>query len=139
MNVVYFNAEKFYRLAYDYFNYENNAELAEKYADMALKIDRGHIKAIILKGEIFLYRNNIKEALETFFGAIKTAPDNVFCLLDIAKAYKKEGNYDLALKYLNKIFVNNIKDFELFDEYQTLKTDILSGSKVYKKILHVNF
>ena len=44
MNIVYFNAEKFYRLAFDYFHYENNLDLAQKYINKALKSNKNHIK-----------------------------------------------------------------------------------------------
>ncbi len=44
MNVVHFIAEKYYRLAFDYFHYENNIQLAQKYINLALKDDKSHIK-----------------------------------------------------------------------------------------------
>ena len=62
MNIVYFNAEKFYRLAFEYFHYENNLDLAQKYINKALKSNKNHIKSILLKGEICLVKNNLKEA-----------------------------------------------------------------------------
>lgn len=139
MNIVYFNAEKFYRLAFDYFNYENNLDLAEKCIRMALKSDKNHSKSIILKGEILLAKNNIEKALKLFTKALKISPDNAFCLFLIAKAHSLNGQNGLALKTLEKIFIKNFYDSELLSECYSLKTDIMTGVNRYKKILHVNF
>ena len=66
MNVVHFIAEKYYRLAFDYFHYENNIQLAQKYINLALKDDKSHIKSLMLKGEILLRKRNMQSALKTF-------------------------------------------------------------------------
>lgn len=139
MNVVYFNAEKFYRLAYDYFNYENNLDLAEKCIRMALKADKNHSKSIILKGEILLAKNNTEKALRLFSKALKISPNNTFCLFMIAKAYSLNGQNGLALKTLEKVFIKNFDDNDLLSECYNLKTDIIAGAKKHKKVLRINF
>lgn len=141
MNVVCFNAEKFYRIAYDYLHYEDNLNLAEKWVKMALDNDGSHIKSKILTGEIYLAKNEAKKALEIFLNIDKISPSNPMCLLNIAKAYKLTGNYKLALKYLDKVFVKKVfeRDEEILDECYDLKANLLSGMSRYQKILHVNF
>lgn len=141
MNVVYFNAEKFYRLAYDYLNYEDNPAMAEKWVNLALENDKSHIKSKVLKGEILLKRGNIKQALKIFFEILKSGYNNngcVFgeCLLNIAKAYCEEKKLRLSLKYLEKIFVNKFNenfDDEFLSKCYSLKVKILIGLNQYKK------
>lgn len=140
MNVVYFNAEKFYRLAYDYLHYEDDLNLAEKWVKLALENDSRHIKSKILTGEILLKRNETKRALEILLEIDKNFPLNPGCILNIAKAYTQIGNYRLALKYLDRVFVKKINyDEDILNECFDLRAGILSGIRRYQKILHVNF
>ena len=66
MNIVYFEAEKYYRLAFDYFHYEDNQKLALKYINIALKNNKNHLKSLILKGEILLKKREANRALKIF-------------------------------------------------------------------------
>lgn len=134
MNVVYFNAEKFYRLAYDYLNYENNLKQAEKYINLALKDDRRHFKSIILKGKIFLAKNNIKGALKLFFKAYKMNPEDFSCLFSLAKAYNFENKNKIALEFLEKISPEKISDGDFLTEYYDLKINILETINQYKRV-----
>ncbi len=133
MNIVYFNAEKFYRLAFDYFHYENNLDLAQKYINKALKSNKNHIKSILLKGEICLVKNNLKEAFRLFFNVQKMDSNNNLCLFLIAQTYNKDGNYKLAMEYMNKISFNNIDDTEFLYKCYSLQIDILIKLNQYKK------
>lgn len=133
MNIVYFNAEKFYRLAYDYLNYENNLKQAEKYINMALKCDRRHFKSIVLKGKIFLAKNNIKSALKLFFKAYKMNPEDFSCLFSLAKAYNFENKNKTALEFLKKISPEKISDGDFLTEYYDLKINILETINQYKR------
>lgn len=133
MNVVYFNAEKFYRLAFDYFHYENNHTLATKYVNMALKSDKQHIKSLLLKGKILLEKNDIEKAFKLFFKVQKMDPKNSLCLLLMAQGYDREDNDKLAIEYLNKIPLNDIYDIEFLYECCSLKIDVLIKLSQYKR------
>lgn len=133
MNIVYFNAEKFYRLAYDYFRYENNPKMALKYVNSALKCHPGHNKSIILKGQIFLIQNKIKNALNLLLKYYSICPDDIHCLFYIANAYYKDNKPNLALEYLDKILSKNLQDKEFLSECYNLKLNILINLNQYKK------
>ncbi len=133
MNVVCFNAEKFYRLALDCFQYENNTELAKKYVNIALKNDSNHFKSLVLKGQIFLAEKKAKSALKILLKAIEICPNDTHCMHHLANTYNVLGKQNLSLEYLDKILVQNISDKELLSECYKLKINILINLNQYKK------
>ena len=133
MNVVCFNAEKFYRIAYDYFQYENNTKLAKKYINLALKDNPKHFKSLVLKGRIFILENKIQNAAKTLLSALKINDNEVNCLYYLAYAYSLEEKTTLAIKYLDKIFDQNPLDKEFLSDCYKLKISILVNLKQYKK------
>lgn len=133
MNTVCFNAEKFYRIACDYFHYESNVKQAKKYVNLALKNAPYHLKSLILKGEIFLSEKKTKSALNIFKKALKISPNDTFCILWLAKTYNALQKQDISLHYLDKILAQNILDKEFLSECYKLKINILINLNQYKK------
>lgn len=133
MNAVCFNAEKFYRLADDCFQYESNLKLAKKYVNIALKNDPEHFKSLVLKGRILLFEKNPKSALKILLKASKIHPNDVYCMFYLANAYSALEKYDLSIEYLDKILTRNIFDKEFLSECYKLKINILINLNQYKK------
>lgn len=133
MNAVCFNAEKYYRIAYDYFQYENNTTQAKKYINLALKNAPIHFKSLILKGQIYLFEKKSENALKTLNKALKISPKNAECMFYLAKAYSNAQQYSVSLDYLDKIFIQNISDKEFLSECYKLKINILINLNQYKK------
>lgn len=133
MNAVCFNAEKFYRIADDCFQYENNSKLAKKYVNIALKNDPEHLKSLVLKGKILLFEKNPKSALRVLLKAFKIYPDDVYCMFYLANAYNTLEKYDLSIEYLDKILIRNLSDKEFLSECYKLKINILINLNQYKK------
>lgn len=133
MNVVCFNAEKYYRIAYDYFQYESNAKKAKKYVNIALKHAPNDPKCLILKGQIYLLEKNPKSALQIFKRVLKISQNDTKCMFYLAKAYSAIYEYNTALDYLDKILVQNVADKEFLSECYNLKINILINLNQYKK------
>lgn len=124
MNVVYFEAEKYYRLAFDYFHYENNLHLAYKYINLALKNNRHHLKSLLLKGEILLKKREMNYALKIFAKAEKLSPDNPLCIFFTAKIYNLLDEYKKGLEILDKVLIRQELNAEFLSECYKLKIDI---------------
>lgn len=137
MNVVYFNAEKYYRLAFDYFKYESNIRLAKKYVNIALKNDPKHFKSLFLAGQIFLFEKKPKSALKMFLQALNILNEDVSCMFYLANTYSSLGKYELSIEYLDKILSKNISDKEFLSECYKLKINILINLNQYKKAENV--
>ena len=133
MNVVCFNAEKFYRLAFDYFQYESNVKLAKKYVNIALKNDPNHFKSLLLAGQIFLFEKKPRNALKMFLKALNISKEDVSCIFYLAKTYSALEEYDLSIEYLDKILTKNLIDKEFLSECYKLKINILINLNQYKK------
>lgn len=133
MNFVCFNAEKFYRLAYDYFHYESDVKNAKKYVNKALKNDPVHFKSLLLKGQIFLFEKRVKSALKMFLKALNIRPNDACCMFYLANAYYALEKYNLSLEYLDKILTQNISNKEFLSECYKLKINILINLNRYKK------
>lgn len=133
MSIVYFDAEKYYRLAFDYFHYENDLALAQKYINTALKNNKNHIKSLILKGEICLQKRNMKQALKIFLKAEKLNPDNSLCIFYKAKAYNLLDEYKKGLEAIDKLLNRQKINPEFLSECYKLKIDILMNLNQYKK------
>ncbi len=132
MNIIYFNAEKLYRLSYDYFYYENNFRLAEKYANAALKYDKRHIKTMLLKANILLAKDDTDGAVRILQKALKFDSKNSQCLYLFAKAYSIKAEYQSAIKMLDNIFKLEIKDTDFLSDCYELKISVLIALKKYK-------
>ncbi len=133
MNIVYFGAEKYYRLAFDYFHYENNPKLAYKYINQALKDNKNHFKSLMLKGEILLGKRNFEGALKNFKKACKINPENPAGFFFEAKTYNLLDEYKKALEIIDKILNGKIRNAEFLSECYRLKIDILMNLNQYKK------
>jgi len=133
MNVLYFEAEKYYRLAFDYFHYDNNLNLAQKYVNKALKSDKNHLKALMLKGEILLNKGKIQYALKMFLKAQKLNPNDSLSVFYTAKAYNLAGEYKKGLGVLDKILKKQINNAEFLSDCYELKINILMNLNQYKK------
>ncbi len=133
MNIVYFEAEKYYRFAFDYFHYENNLKLAYKYINKALKSSKNHFKSLMLKGEILLEKRNIERALKNFKKANKINPENPAGLFFEAKAYNLLDEYKKALDIVDEILNKKINNAEFLSECYRLKIDILMNLNQYGK------
>ena len=133
MNVVHFIAEKYYRLAFDYFHYENNIQLAQKYINLALKDDKSHIKSLMLKGEILLRKRNMQSALKTFLKIQKLDPNNLLNAFYLAKTYNLIDEYKTGLSILDKILKSKTQNIEFLSECYRLKIDILMNLNQYSK------
>lgn len=133
MNVVCFNAEKFYRIACDYFQYEKNLKFAKKYINLALRNNPNHLKSLILKGRIFISENKIQSAIKILLSALKINENDTDCLYYLAYAYNSDKKTNLAIKYLDKIFNINPLDKDFLSDCYKLKINILVNLKQYKK------
>jgi len=131
MNAVCFNAEKFYRFAFDYFNYESNIDLAKKCLKVALKNDKNHLKSLVLRGQIAYEENKLKGAKEWFFKALRVNGDEVNSLYFLSKIYFEENKQEKALEYLNKIFEQKYIESELLSNCYKLKIGILISINRY--------
>lgn len=133
MNIIYFEAEKYYRFAFDCFHYENNLKLAYKHINQALKNNRNHFKSLMLKGEILLEKRDFEEALKYFQKAGKINPENFAPIYFEAKAYNLLDEYKKGLACLDKIPEKEIKNIEFLSECYRLKIDILMNLNQYGK------
>lgn len=132
MNIVYFEAEKYYRLAFDYFHYEDNQKLALKYINIALKNNKNHLKSLILKGEILLKKREANRALKIFSKAEKLSPGNPLCKFFIAKVYNLLDEYKKGLEILDEV-LNKQLNAKFLSECYRLKIDILMNLNQYRK------
>ena len=133
MNVICFNAEKLYRLSYDYFHYEGNIKLAEACINKALKYDKKQVKGLLLKGNILMSKDDIKGAIAILKKALKEDAKNKECLYLMAKAYSLNGMHQAAIDILDKIFIFQISDMEFLSDCYELKINILMELQKYKK------
>lgn len=133
MSIVYFEAEKYYRLAFDYFHYENNLTLAQRYINIALKNNKNHLNSLILKGEICLKKRKPEQALKIFLKAEKLNPDNLLCIFYTAKAYNLLDEYKKGLEALDRILNKQKINPEFLSECYKLEIDILMNLNQYGK------
>ncbi len=133
MDIVYFEAEKYYRFAFDYFHYEHDLKLAYKYINLALKSDKKHLKSLLLKGEILLEKRKIEQALKTFQKTEKLYPDNPLCIFFEAKTYNLLDEYKKGLFLLNKIINKQNQNNKFLSECYKLQIDILMNLNRYNK------
>lgn len=133
MDTVCFNAEKFYRIAFDYFFYESNIPLAKKYINRALKFDKNHFKSLLLKGQAFLVENKIKLSEKYLLKAHNLNPEDEKCLSYLAVIHDLKEDYKEALKYINKVFDKEIEDKEFLGECYRLKISLLINLNEFDK------
>lgn len=69
----------------------------------AIQIEPGFVDAYYNLAEIYQYLNDSPNAIATYAKLIKIKPDDYDAVLEIAKAYYKQGSYNITLKYLSDI------------------------------------
>ena len=120
-------AEKLIREAGDSFIYFKDYELALKQVNAVLKIDSGHTKALLLKGDILLCLDNDLEALNYYDKAIESDKECAQAYGSKAGVLDMLGRQKEALECCNKAF-----------EYATAKDKCLMTALYDQKlsILH---
>lgn len=98
----------FYNLAVSYF-YINHLEMALDYAHNASKIKDSE-ELHFLFAEIYLRQENYPKFIEEYNYLIKTSPDNINYVINLANFYVKRYNYLRARKVLKDYIKNNPKE-----------------------------
>lgn len=133
MNLLYFESEKYYRIANDYLLYDGNLRQAKRYVNKSLKVNSKHIKSLVLKGRILLCENRIKQAKDLFNEALKLDSNNIHAHSLIASCYNTEKKYCAALEHINKAISLENTDKELLFDFLRLKVELLINMKLFNK------
>ncbi|KAF4687949.1 hypothetical protein FOZ60_003298 [Perkinsus olseni] len=89
-------------LSFIYFQ-EGDYDQAEKYADMAIRIDRYNCEALVNKGNCLFIANNLSKAKELYLEAIGVAAHCLEAIYNLGLVCKNACAYDEALVAFNKL------------------------------------
>ncbi|KAF4651238.1 hypothetical protein FOZ61_010637 [Perkinsus olseni] len=89
-------------LSFIYFQ-EGDYDQAEKYADMAIRIDRYNCEALVNKGNCLFIANNLSKAKELYLEAIGVAAHCLEAIYNLGLVSKNACAYDEALVAFNKL------------------------------------
>ncbi len=80
----------------------NNEKEAEKLIKKQISTDRNNLEYPVLLGEFYENHDKIKDANKIYQDLITDYSTSTFTLLDLYKAFRNKGKYDLALQLLEK-------------------------------------
>lgn len=80
----------------------NNEKEAEKLIKKQISTDRNNLEYPVLLGEFYENHDKIKDANKIYQDLIADYSTSTFTLLDLYKAFRNKGKYDLALQLLEK-------------------------------------
>lgn len=102
--------------------YKNNdPQKADSLLDKSIQYNRDFVKPYVLKGTIFLQKNEVQKALSTFKEGLKTEPGNIALLNNTANAYNKLQQPDSAKMYYTKSLMAQPFQPKISEQLKTLK------------------
>ncbi len=87
-------------------------ELARKYYEMAVKLDRNYAEAINNLGTVYFARKNYRRAISQYKRAIRVAPQTASFYGNLGMAYFKRKNYKEASESIQKAMSIDPEVFE---------------------------
>ncbi|KAG5460019.1 MAG: hypothetical protein BJ554DRAFT_7984, partial [Olpidium bornovanus] len=82
---------------------EGENKQAEKYADIAIQVDRYNAKALTNRGNLHYVKNNLHKAREHYLEAISVDASCTEAMYNLGLVYKSEEAYDDALACFEKL------------------------------------
>ena len=132
LKVINIKSETLFREAEDDFYYFNNVNSALKKLKEALKLTPYHKKSLILAGDIYFIKGQLKKALKLYINAYKINSDETKIQASICNCYYALKDYDNALKYCNKALKESeYENTLLYSQLTEIKINILIELKQY--------
>ena len=132
LKVINIKSETLFREAEDDFYYFNNVNSALKKLKEALKLTPYHKKSLILAGDIYFIKGQLKKALKLYINAYKINSDETKIQASICNSYYALKDYNNALKYCNKALKGSeYENTLLYSQLTEIKINILIELKQY--------
>lgn len=141
-NVKYFSkeavlsmgAERLYRLAEDNFFHFEKPKKALNLIEKSLELSPNFIKSMLLKADILLFSNKLREALSLYQNVVDFKSDNPRALASLAACLDMNGEYFSALKYCNLAFEEmSLVHMNLYPSLYELKFNLLIKLKKFNE------
>jgi Flp pilus assembly protein TadD len=110
----------------------NNAQAAVDDLDHAIKADAGNSMAYLALGAAFNSLSRYDDAIRTIERGITLSPDSWQAYFEMAKAYVGKGDFETALKQLDKSQELNKKDYPML---HLVRAHALLGLKDYPEAM----
>ncbi len=132
--VINMKSEVLFREAEDDFFYFNKMNMALKKLEEAIKLTPSHVKSLILCGDIYFIKGNVKKALALYKMAQAFGLNSAKGVASIANCLYVLKNYEEALIWADNAIKNLQKEeFTLYSQLIEMKINCLVEMKKYKE------
>jgi len=115
---------------------ENEKE-AEKLIKKQISSDRNNLEYPVLLGEFYESHEKVKDANKMYQDLISDYSTSTFTLLDLYKAFRNKGKYDLALQLLEKGRKNLKENYPLNNEFAEIYNITGQPEKMIEEYLNL--
>ena len=114
-----------------------NEKEAEKIIKKQISVDRSNLEYPVMLGEFYENHDNVKDANKLYQELIADYSATTFTLLDLYKAFKNKGKYDLALQLLEKGRKNLKENYPLNLEFAEIYSITGQPAKMIEEYLNL--
>ncbi len=114
-----------------------NVKEAEKLIKKQISTDRNNLEYPVLLGEFYESHDKAKEANKIYQDLISDYSTSTFTLLDLYKAFRNKGKYDLALQLLEKGRKNLKENYPLNIEFAEIYNITGQPEKMIEEYLNL--